>query len=120
LASYGLLIALSGFEFDKGNGYIGFSPIINQNKFKTFWALDDVWGNYSQSQTNARIEILFGTIALKKLKISHFRNHSFLRLVTHDINIQVQCDKEGIILVQNEIILMKDQTLEVSTIEQSN
>ena len=69
MASYGALIALSGFEYDKINGYIGFTPKINKEEFSTFWSLDGVWGNYSQTESEAKLEILLGHLELQKIKI---------------------------------------------------
>ena len=39
MASYGLLLSLSGFHFDRTDNMVGFEPVINQENFATFWSL---------------------------------------------------------------------------------
>lgn len=45
MASYALLNALSGFEFDMVRGMIGFDPVrMDGDTFRCFWSLDSGWG----------------------------------------------------------------------------
>jgi hypothetical protein len=85
MASYGLLNALSGFSFDRGDGYIGFSPKIFQNKFKCFWALDGVWGVYFQNVELSKIEVLYGKILLKRIKLDIFKDINSVNLKLNEI-----------------------------------
>ncbi|REE85169.1 uncharacterized protein (DUF608 family) [Paenibacillus taihuensis] len=48
MSSWGLLIALSGFEFDMSYGVIKFAPVINQAEYTSFWSTGRAWGTYSQ------------------------------------------------------------------------
>jgi uncharacterized protein (DUF608 family) len=50
MSSYGLLVAFSGFTFDKGAGRLGFAPKVGADDFTCFWALDGVWGTYTQTK----------------------------------------------------------------------
>ncbi|HQH52607.1 MAG TPA: GH116 family glycosyl hydrolase [Candidatus Hydrogenedentes bacterium] len=74
MSSYGLLLALSGFTYDKGAGRLGFAPKIHAGNFKTFWALDGVWGTYSQKRAGQRtrisIEVHYGRLRLKELEVT--------------------------------------------------
>ena len=49
LASYGLLVALSGFECDIPNRRLSFNPKIESSEFSTFFAAGTGWGIYRQS-----------------------------------------------------------------------
>jgi len=109
MASYGALIALSGFEFDKGKSFLGFSPVINQNNFKTFWALDEAWGTYSQSEATATIDVLFGSITLQQLKISLFINCQNVKLITPTEQYIVKFDEKGILFLPEKLKLKKNQ-----------
>ena len=44
MASYSLLTAMSGFEFDQTKGMIGFSPVRMKSSFKCFWSVGEAWG----------------------------------------------------------------------------
>ena len=68
MASYSILLSLSGFEYDMTCGHIGFMPRINENDFKTFWALDGAWGVYEQNESAARLKLLYGAIKLQSVK----------------------------------------------------
>lgn len=107
MASYGALIALSGFEFDKSKGFLGFSPKINNENFKTFWSLDGVWGTFSQNTKVSRIEVLYGSIHIKKLKISLFKNTKNVKLITPSGDFLIDFDNSGEVNLPKDICLEK-------------
>lgn len=72
MASYGLLLALSGFTFDKGIGAMGFAPRIHQRKFRCFWALDGAWGMYSRDGDTCEVTVLHGCLSLSRLDLPDF------------------------------------------------
>ena len=67
MASYGLLIAFSGFRYDRNAGMLGFSPVM-PGVFQSFWALGEIWGTFYQDDTHAVITLLHGSFTLKKLR----------------------------------------------------
>ncbi len=75
MASWGLLIALGGYKFDMVKGEISFDPVINKDKFSTFWSTGKAWGKYSQEKNSKtgkikwNIEVLYGD--LKDTKINN-------------------------------------------------
>jgi non-lysosomal glucosylceramidase len=67
MASYGLLLAFSGFRFDLSRGMIGFQPVAARDSFyQTFWSVGTGWGVYRQSVKQIELEVLSG-----QLKITH-------------------------------------------------
>ncbi len=44
MASYSLLNAFSGFQFDMTKQSIGFNPVEGKDDLCTFWSLDAGWG----------------------------------------------------------------------------
>ncbi|MGB9837173.1 MAG: GH116 family glycosyl hydrolase, partial [Candidatus Saccharicenans sp.] len=48
MSSWGLLLALSGFNYSVPEGRLGFAPAISPEDFRTFWALGSTWGTYEQ------------------------------------------------------------------------
>lgn len=71
MASYGLLLALSGFRYDTGAGVIGFAPRLHAEEFRCFWALNGAWGTYRQHHTGATITVLSGELALSRVDLPH-------------------------------------------------
>ena len=112
MASYGLLNALSGFTFDKEEGYLGFSPKIHQDNFKCFWALDGVWGMYHQNNKKSTIEVLYGKISLKKLKLQILKDLNSVDIKMNDILIKVKVN-ECEINLPNKIELNVGDFLEI-------
>lgn len=48
MASYGLLVALSGMKFDIPGNKLSFSPVINRNDFSCFYSAGNSWGRIVQ------------------------------------------------------------------------
>ncbi|SDX38275.1 GH116 family glycosyl-hydrolase [Paenibacillus sp. CF384] len=57
MSSWGLLIALSGFEFDMARGEMKFAPVINEADYTGFWSTGRAWGTYSQKRIDGEYEI---------------------------------------------------------------
>ena len=70
MASYGLLNTFSGFSFDMRRGYLGFSPLQDQDDFKTFWSLGASWGNFEQNSESAELLLSYGELELNEVKLS--------------------------------------------------
>lgn len=68
MSSWGVLIALSGFEFDMTRNEIKFNPRINQDDFTTFWSTGKAWGTYTQKKNingewDTAVKVLYGDAA---------------------------------------------------------
>ncbi|SDC64762.1 Uncharacterized protein, contains GBA2_N and DUF608 domains [Paenibacillus sp. UNCCL117] len=70
MASYSLLNAFSGFQFDLVENVIGFRPArYEHGRFRTFWSLGSGWGTFEVTQTGARLQLLGGSLQLSKLSL---------------------------------------------------
>ena len=74
MASYSLILALSGFSYSAPDKKIGFAPKIFKDEFTTFFCVESGWGVYAQkiskTETNFSIEVKSGSLQLKKLTTS--------------------------------------------------
>lgn len=50
MSSYGIFLALTGFQYDHEEKCFSISPMINKNHFSTFYSTGSEWGMYSQIQ----------------------------------------------------------------------
>ncbi len=67
MASYALLNAFSGFEFDMRRGYIGFHPVGKESvPFRCLWSLDCAWGEVEITSGKVELRVFAGSIALKE------------------------------------------------------
>lgn len=69
LASWSLLTALSGFQFDMSRGLLGFAPRLWPEDFTCFWSVGGAWGLYRQSAHDANLEVLYGELPLRRLEL---------------------------------------------------
>ena len=75
MASWGVLLALSGFSFDVVEGEIGFDPVINADEFRCFWSTGTAWGTYSQTRNPETgglawdVDVLHGFLEGVKVKV---------------------------------------------------
>ena len=73
MAAYGMLQAFSGFHYDMTRGEIGFAPRL-PGAFSCFWSLGRAWGVYSRTASGReRIEVLFGSLTLRRLAVAGCR-----------------------------------------------
>ncbi|WP_235561113.1 GH116 family glycosyl-hydrolase [Bacillus sp. FJAT-28004] len=88
MASYSLLQAFSGFEYDMVEGMIGFKPVQSDaDKFRTFWSLDMGWGIYEQSVQQTRLQILGGKLVLRSIGFPKDRIETIERIELGDANL---------------------------------
>lgn len=70
MASYSLLQAFSGFEYNMVEGMIGFNPVqMADDKFRVFWSLDMGWGIFEMNPGQIHLQVLSGKLDLKVLKL---------------------------------------------------
>jgi non-lysosomal glucosylceramidase len=77
LASWGLVVALTGFGYDASTGVMTFAPA--QRPARWFWSNGSAWGTVHQVPGEAgrpavRIEVLHGSVLIERVRVG---SHSF-------------------------------------------
>ena len=86
-ASYALLNAFSGFQFDMVNGSPGFHPIQPQNGgFRCFWSLDGAWGQFQMTLSQCSLEVLHGALPLQRLHLPFLADNPVAGLTLDKLN----------------------------------
>lgn len=71
MASWGVLTALSGFEYHGPKGRIGFSPKVTPTNFRSPFTVADGWGTFEQrvqgTVMTAKLTLKFGVLALERV-----------------------------------------------------
>jgi uncharacterized protein (DUF608 family) len=74
MASYGALIAISGFEYHGPQGHIGFAPRLTPENFKAPFTAAQGWGTYEQesriSNLKSQLSIRYGKLRLKTISLA--------------------------------------------------
>ena len=66
MASYALLPALSGFEFDMTKAEIGFHPKRSLPSQRFFWCLNTAWGTVELAADRVALSVLYGSIVIRR------------------------------------------------------
>ena len=73
MASWSVLLALSGFRYSAPEKVMGFAPRIRSRAFRCFWSTETGWGLFSQKigekTHTAEIGVRFGTVELNSLTL---------------------------------------------------
>lgn len=69
MASYALLNAFSGFQFDMTKRSVGFHPVEGKDEFRTFWSLDAGWGEFEMRIASCELRVLYGDLPLRTLRL---------------------------------------------------
>lgn len=68
MASYALLNACSGFQFDMVNQRLAFHPIeLGDRRFRCFWCLEGAWGMFLATKQEAVLAVMAGELTLQRL-----------------------------------------------------
>ncbi|MFQ6096799.1 MAG: GH116 family glycosyl hydrolase [Armatimonadota bacterium] len=72
MASYALLLALSGFSYSAPEGRIGFAPRVFSDDFAAFFSVDSGWGQYSQkvkrNSADITLDVRHGALSINSLE----------------------------------------------------
>ncbi|MBB6674863.1 GH116 family glycosyl-hydrolase [Cohnella nanjingensis] len=94
MASYSLLTALSGFEYDQAQeGLIGFSPVVNREAFKTFWSLGRGWGEFAHANGQLRLSVAYGELTVGRFRSDLLAGQTAAAVVVNGR--PVVCEREG-------------------------
>ncbi|MFQ6037703.1 MAG: GH116 family glycosyl hydrolase, partial [Candidatus Aminicenantales bacterium] len=67
MASWAVMLALSGFQFDGVEHRMAFAPKINREKFFTFWSTGSGWGSFAIQGPERKLRVAYGGLILKRL-----------------------------------------------------
>jgi hypothetical protein len=114
MSSWGLLLALSGYEYDGIKHYMRFDPAINQQNFSTFWSCGSGWGEFRAGDGEIILEVAFG-----KLELKHFRLPEDYINQNLDINVSTPFEVEvengmANIIFNKAIVLQENDKLVLS------
>lgn len=68
LASWSVLQALSGFDYDGRSKVLKFAPAIAQEDFQSFWSTSDAWGTVAIRPNETILKVLHGQLQIKEFQ----------------------------------------------------
>lgn len=113
MASYALLNAFSGFEFDMVRGIIGFHPVCSHNgRFRCFWSLDSAWGEVEITPAAAVLRVLYGTLNLNSIVLDIDTGHDKIAVTLSGHRVSSQ-RINGVIAFDQRVAIRKGESLRV-------
>jgi hypothetical protein len=64
MASWSVLLALSGYEYDGVQKTMAFAPQLHQDNFSTFWSTGSAWGQFTIQDQQAELTVAYGELEL--------------------------------------------------------
>ncbi|MCP4645906.1 MAG: hypothetical protein GY851_36010 [bacterium] len=114
MAAYGLVLALSGFSYDKGAGRIGFAPAVPRKKFRVFWALDGAWGRFVQKAGESVLKCDYGAISIRELHLPGWVEAGAVQATAYGRAFEAAADEDGLIRFEERVDLRIGQSLRIS------
>jgi len=112
MASYALLPALSGFQFDLTRDHIGFAPVSEGREFRCLWSLDSAWGTYERSDHQITLRVEGGQLTLRSLGDSLFTAGA--RITMQGVDAEARVDEIGRVVFSAPLTIDADQALTIS------
>jgi uncharacterized protein (DUF608 family) len=69
MASWALLEAAAGYQYNAPRGRLTFAPRISPDDFRGFFIAGSGWGTFSQQGGTARLSVDYGSLSLKELRL---------------------------------------------------
>ena len=70
LASWAVLLALSGFQYDGVTHTMAFSPQVQRDDFQTFWSTGSGWGEFRIKNKEIHLKVDHGNLKINRFGIS--------------------------------------------------
>ncbi|HXF62456.1 MAG TPA: GH116 family glycosyl-hydrolase [Caldilineaceae bacterium] len=114
MASYALLNAFSGFQFDLVHHRIGFHPQrMHDGHFRCFWSLDPGWGEFVLTPDLAELRVLYGALPVQTLALPFLGERAVGQVLVDGTPVAFTRTGEGVQL-EAPVRLAAGQTLQVA------
>jgi uncharacterized protein (DUF608 family) len=121
LASYSLLLALSGFAYSAPAQSLGFAPRVNRRNFRVFFSVESGWGTFAQRLEKRRaqycVTIRQGSLPLKTLRVRGApRRSETATAVVGKQRVPVTLERDGptaVVSFEEPLVLKSGETLRV-------
>jgi uncharacterized protein (DUF608 family) len=111
MASYTLLLALSGFTFDLIKGKIGFNPSRMENReFRCFWSVGTGWGTFEIKTDSVTLTVRHGELEVKILELPILINCPPATVFVNGEKVEFE-DQDGKVKFNSPILVEENQKL---------
>ncbi|MBM3212545.1 hypothetical protein FJZ33_10005, partial [Candidatus Poribacteria bacterium] len=105
MASYSVMLALSGFHYSAPSKRISFAPCIHEKDFACFFSVDSGWGMYRQQIkdiSKAYIQVLKGSLTLKEISLSFVGKKAVVNILGKAVPVNVDNGSSNLVIKFNQ------------------
>jgi non-lysosomal glucosylceramidase len=121
MASWAVLVALSGFRYSAVQSKLTLTPRLNESGIRTFWTVPSGWGTFEFSQTvaglDAQVAVAEGSLKLTSLALRGIPEKSFKAVSANmgspTVRTKLQDAAQPLILFEQELHVVPDSSLRV-------
>ncbi len=110
MASYGVFLAVCGFDFHGPKGHISFDPKLSPENFKAPFTTASGWGSFTQkrdaNKQTCRIQMAYGQVRLQQITINTGPDRTTVKLLINGNLVTSQAEVKG-----NRCVIKWDGTL---------
>jgi len=121
MASYGVFLAASGFEYHGPKGRLGFAPRLSPDRFKAAFTTSEGWGTFTQQRSatglSAGVAVKHGKLRLKSVVLATARPPARVRVVVAGKPVAAShafADGRLTVTLATDVHLTAGQSLELS------
>jgi hypothetical protein len=121
MASWSLLLALSGFRYSAPASRIAFAPVLSADKFRSFFSTGSGWGSFAQSHTDssftASLELRAGSLRLQRIELCPLTTPTQVNVTLGGQPIAAHIESAGadvVIALHQEAALVAGEVLEIN------
>jgi non-lysosomal glucosylceramidase len=120
MASWSLLLALSGFRYSAPASRISFAPVVNADKFRSFFSTGTSWGSFAQahidSSFTASLELHAGNLRLQQIELCPLITPTQVSVTLGGAPIAAHLEPAGtdvMVALHQEVSLAAGETIEI-------
>jgi hypothetical protein len=113
MASWSVLPALCGYEYDGINRTITFDPKINKNNFSAFWSCGTGWGNFVSKKDMVTLELDYGSVEIKELRVGNLIGNKRIRKIELPGKTEYKISDSSDIIFKNVCLLNEGEQIKI-------
>jgi len=120
MASWSLLLALSGFHYSAPAGQIAFAPAVNAEHFRCFFSAGSGWGSFAQQSGDgmfaASLELRAGSLRLARIALRPPTAPTRVSVTLNGDALEARLEQAGagvLVVFGQPLALNEGETLEV-------
>ncbi|MDA0193521.1 MAG: GH116 family glycosyl-hydrolase [Bacteroidetes bacterium] len=122
MASYGVLLSVSGFDYHGPKGRLSFGPKVDQDNFNTPFTVAEGWGTFIQQTSNEeqrnKIELKYGELRLSEFSVLLSEGatplSTILKVNGKEVSANGSTDSNGNYIWKTELLLKAGDVMEAT------